>query len=182
MRFSVNYIKNFFPTFVLYAICVFQFNKAPQPITMPLPAPPPPRSPLDRHRQLAPSASVRVSPIFLGAMNFGEAWKERIGECLKETAFEILDYFVSQGGNFIDTANNYQNEESEKWIGEWIAQRQNREEIVLATKFSSSYKNHEAGRVQSNYGCNGSKSMRVSLDLSLQKLQTSYIDLWYLHW
>ncbi|KGO60656.1 Aldo/keto reductase [Penicillium expansum] len=144
---------------------------------MPLPAPPPPRSPLDRHRQLAPSASVRVSPIFLGAMNFGEAWKERIGECSKETAFEILDYFVSQGGNFIDTANNYQNEESEKWIGEWIAQRQNREEIVLATKFSSSYKNHEAGRVQSNYGCNGSKSMRVSLDLSLQKLQTSYIDL-----
>ncbi|KAJ5492418.1 Aldo/keto reductase [Penicillium expansum] len=145
---------------------------------MPLSAPPPPRSPLDRHRQLAPSASVRVSPICLGAMNFGEAWKERLGECSKETAFEILDYFVSQGGNFIDTANNYQNEESEKWIGEWIVQRQNRDEIVLAAKFSSSYKNHEAGRVQSNYGGNGSKSIRVSLDLSLQKLQTSYIDLY----
>lgn len=85
---------------------------------MPLPAHPPPRSPLDRHRQLTPSASVRVSPLCLGAMNFGDAWKDSLGECPKETAVEILDYFVSQGGNFIDTANNYRNEESEKWIGE----------------------------------------------------------------
>ncbi|KAJ5535553.1 hypothetical protein N7513_008739 [Penicillium frequentans] len=149
---------------------------------MSLPVHPPARSPLDRHRQLAPSASVRVSPLCLGAMNFGDAWKERLGECPKETVFEILDYFVSQGGNFIDTANNYQDEESEKWIGEWIAQRQNRDELVLATKYSSSYKNHEKDMLQSNYGGNGAKSMRVSLDLSLQKLQTSYIDLFYLHW
>lgn len=36
-------------------------------------------------------------------MNFGEAWKDRLGACSKETAFEILDYFYEQGGNFIDT-------------------------------------------------------------------------------
>ncbi|KAJ5753699.1 uncharacterized protein N7511_007852 [Penicillium nucicola] len=149
---------------------------------MSLPAHPPARSPLDRHRQLAPSASVRISPLCLGAMNFGDAWKERLGECPKETVFEILDYFVSQGGNFIDTANNYQNEESEELIGEWMAQRKNRDELVLATKFSSSYKNHESGKLQSNYGGNGAKSMRVSLDLSLQKLQTTYVDIFYLHW
>ncbi|KAJ5919575.1 hypothetical protein N7454_009410 [Penicillium verhagenii] len=149
---------------------------------MPLPTHPPARSPLDRHRQLAPSASVRVSPLCLGAMNFGEALKGSLGECTKETAFEIMDFFVSQGGNFIDTANSYQNEESETWVGEWIASRKIRDELVLATKFSSAYKTHESGKIQSNYGGNGAKSMRVSLDLSLQKLQTSYIDLFYLHW
>jgi aryl-alcohol dehydrogenase-like predicted oxidoreductase len=115
-------------------------------------------------------------------MNFGDAWNERLGECSKKTTFEILDYFISQGGNFIDTANNYQDEESEKWIGEWITAKQNRDELVLATKFSSSYKNHEKNKIQSNYGGNSAKSMRVSLDLSLQKLQTTYIDLFYLHW
>src|ERR1700735_5554347 len=90
---------------------------------MSFPAHPPPRSPLDRHRQLAPTASVRVSPLCLGAMNFGDAWKGRMGECNKDTAFEILVYFISQGGNFIDTANPYQNEESETWLGEWMASR-----------------------------------------------------------
>ncbi|KAJ8097666.1 NADP-dependent oxidoreductase domain-containing protein [Lipomyces tetrasporus] len=115
---------------------------------------------LCRHRQLAPAASVRVSPICLGAMNFGDAYKERYGECSKETAYEILDYFVSQGGNFIDTANGYQAEQSEMWLGEWLASRNNRDQI----------------------GGNGTKSMRISLEESLRKLQTSYIDLFYLHW
>ncbi|KAK9484652.1 NADP-dependent oxidoreductase domain-containing protein [Lipomyces starkeyi] len=149
---------------------------------MAFPAHPPPRCNLDRHRQLAPTASVRVSPLCLGAMGFGDAWKYRMGECSKDTAFEILDYFTSQGGNFIDTANNYQNEESESWLGEWMASRNNRDQIVLATKYSSSYKSHEKEKTQSNYGGNGTKSLRISLEQSLQKLQTTYIDLLYLHW
>lgn len=57
-----------------------------------------------------------------------------MGKCDKNTAFEILDYFYDQGGNFIDTANNYQDEESEIWLGEWMKKRGNRDEIVLATK------------------------------------------------
>ncbi|KAG2179752.1 hypothetical protein INT43_003535 [Umbelopsis isabellina] len=142
----------------------------------------PPSSLLGRHRQLAPTASVRISPLCLGAMNFGEAHKQRMGECSKETAFEMLDYFVSQGGNFIDTANSYQDEESEIWLGEWMASRKNRDDIVLATKFSSGYKGHEKDKIHSNYGGNGTKSLRVSVERSLQKLQTSYIDLLYLHW
>src|ERR1700733_6534976 len=93
-----------------------------------------PRSYLDRHRQLAPTASVRVSPLCLGTMGFGEAWKGRMGECTKEAAFEILDYFISQGGNFIDTANSYQDEESETWLDEWLSSRNNRDQIVLATE------------------------------------------------
>jgi aryl-alcohol dehydrogenase-like predicted oxidoreductase len=81
---------------------------------MAFPSSAPPKTLLERHRQLAPTASVRVSPLCLGAMNFGDAHKFRLGECSKETSFEILDYFVSQGGNFIDTANGYQDGQSER--------------------------------------------------------------------
>lgn len=70
---------------------------------MTAPPPPLPNSLLGRHRILAPTAAVHVSPICLGAMNFGNAWKEVMGECSKETAFEMMDYFYEQGGNFIDT-------------------------------------------------------------------------------
>ena len=70
---------------------------------MSVPPPPPSKGLLDRHRVLAPTAAVHVSPICLGAMNFGNAMKDYFGACSKETAFEILDYFYEQGGNFIDT-------------------------------------------------------------------------------
>ena len=62
------------------------------------PAPKPP-SLLGYHRILSPTAAVRVSPLCLGAMNFGEAWKDFLGECNKQTAFEMLDYFYEMGGN-----------------------------------------------------------------------------------
>jgi aryl-alcohol dehydrogenase-like predicted oxidoreductase len=87
-----------------------------------------------------------------------------------------------RGGNFIDTANGYQNGESEMWLGEWMAARKNRDDIVLATKYSSAYQLHEKQKIQSNYGGNGTKSLRVSVETSLKRLQTSYIDLLYLHW
>jgi aryl-alcohol dehydrogenase-like predicted oxidoreductase len=131
---------------------------------------------------LAPTAAVRVSPLCLGAMNFGDAHKARLGECSKDTAFEILDHFISEGGNFIDTSSSYQDEESETWLGEWMAARQNRDEMVIATKYSSSYKKHLKDKLQSNYGGNSAKSMKVSVEQSLKKLQTSYIDIFYLHW
>lgn len=67
------------------------------------PPAPPPTSVLGRHRLLSPTASVYVSPLCLGAMNFGEAWKGILAECSKETAFSMLDHFYELGGNFIDT-------------------------------------------------------------------------------
>ncbi|OCK78660.1 norsolorinic acid reductase [Lepidopterella palustris CBS 459.81] len=142
------------------------------------------KSLLGRHRVLSPSASVRVSPICLGGMSFGEAWKSIMGECNKETVNSILDYFFDQGGNFIDTAGNYQDEESEIWIGEWMQSRKNRDQIVLATKFSTNYRVHLGydGRVNSNYGGNSTKSLHVAAEDSLKKLQTSYIDVLYVHW
>lgn len=139
-------------------------------------------SPLFRHRQLAPAASVRVSPLCLGTMTFGGTQESRYGECSREDAIGMLDYFVSQGGNFIDTASGYQQGQSEILLGDWMAQRQNRDQLVLATKYTTPYMMHHKDKIQSNYGGNGAKSMKVSLEQSLLKLQTSYIDLLYVHW
>lgn len=117
-------------------------------------------------------------------MSFGEAWKESLGSCDKKTTFEILDYFKDNGGNFIDTSPNYQDEESETWIGEWMKQRGVRDEMVLATKFTTAYRAYKGHDkiIQSNFGGNNAKSIRHSVDASLRNLQTDYIDLLWLHW
>jgi aryl-alcohol dehydrogenase-like predicted oxidoreductase len=140
------------------------------------------RSNLHRHRQLAPAASVRVSPLCLGAMTFGDKQSERYGEVTQGAAFSIMDHFYKEGGNFIDTANAYQYGQSEEWVGEWMKARGNRDEIVLATKFSTGYLGDQKQKIQSNTGGNGTKSMKLSVEASLTKLQTTYIDLLYLHW
>ncbi|RDW56705.1 norsolorinic acid reductase-2 [Coleophoma cylindrospora] len=142
-----------------------------------------PTSQLACHRVLSSSAGTRVSPLCLGTMNFGEAWKHMMGECSKETSFKIMDHFFEQGGNFIDTANAYQGEESEEWVGEWMAARNIRDQIVLATKFTSGYLSGKGGEsIKQNFTGNHSKSLHLSLEASLKKLQTSYIDLLYVHW
>lgn len=104
-----------------------------------------------------------------------------MGKCDKKTSFGILDFFYENGGNFLDTANSYQNEESETWIGEWMAERNNRDEMIVATKFTTGYKVGNKG-INANYQGNHAKSLKVSLEASLKKLQTSYIDVLYLHW
>lgn len=132
---------------------------------------------------LAPNASVRVSPLCLGAMNFGDAWKDFMGECNQGTAEGMLDFFYEQGGNFIDTANNYQKEESEKWIGEWMAKREVRDQMVIATKFTTAFRSGygDTENIVNTTG-NGTKSLHLSVKASLKKLQTDYIDLLYVHW
>ncbi|KAH9205873.1 NADP-dependent oxidoreductase domain-containing protein [Leptodontidium sp. 2 PMI_412] len=148
-------------------------------------APPPaPKTALGYYRMLAPTASVRVSPLCLGSMNFGNAWKDLMGECDQETTEEILDYFYESGGNFIDTANSYQKEESEIWLGEWMKKRGNRDQMVIATKFTFCFRsgNDEGKEIIVNTAGNGTKSLHLSVEASLKKLQTSYIDLLYVHW
>jgi aryl-alcohol dehydrogenase-like predicted oxidoreductase len=136
-----------------------------------------PKSNLGYHRLLAPSAAVRVSPLCLGAMNFGESWKAMMGECNKETSFEMLDYFYDQGGNFIDTANAYQAGESEQWLGEWMEQRGIRDEMVLATKYTTdTYMMKKPDGLHSNFTGNHTKSLHISVEQSLKNLKTSYID------
>ncbi|KAL3419760.1 norsolorinic acid reductase (aldo/keto reductase) [Phlyctema vagabunda] len=147
------------------------------------PPPPPVRSALSHYRMLSPTASVRVSPLCLGAMNFGDAWEEFMGKCDKKQTFEILDFFYKSGGNFIDTANNYQDEQSEQWIGEWMQQRGVRDQMVIATKFTTPYRSaHREKEILANTGGNGTKSLHVSLEASLKKLQTTYLDVLYVHW
>lgn len=108
-----------------------------------------------------------------------------MGDMTKEAVFELLDYFFSKGGNFIDTAGNYQHEQSETWIGEWIAAHPGiRDQLVIATKYTTNFNTHKGhdGIIQPNFGGNGAKSMRLGLESSLKKLQTDYIDIFYVHW
>jgi aryl-alcohol dehydrogenase-like predicted oxidoreductase len=116
-------------------------------------------------------------------MSVGGAWSHFMGSMDKKQSFELLDYFFESGGNFIDTANNYQNEESETWIGEWMAARKNRDQMVLATKFTTDYKSYALGKGHAPNHCgNSRRSLHVSIRDSLQKLQTEWIDILYVHW
>ncbi|KAH8687321.1 NADP-dependent oxidoreductase domain-containing protein [Tricladium varicosporioides] len=138
------------------------------------------------HRILSPSASIKVSPICLGAMNFGSKWTQLMGECTKETAFSILDFYHSSGGNFIDTANLYMGGESELWLGEWLTSRNIRDEMVIATKFSLTARMmvvepEGSTAILSNYGGNNKKALRLSLQQSLENLKTDYVDIYYVH-
>ncbi|KAF8824047.1 hypothetical protein HHX47_DHR9000145 [Lentinula edodes] len=97
------------------------------------PAPPPPTK-LGVLRVLSPNAGVHVSPICLGGMSIGDKWSDLFGSMDKDSSFKLLDAYYDMGGNFIDTANNYQDESSEQFLGEWMEKRGIRDQIVLATK------------------------------------------------
>lgn len=144
---------------------------------------PEPATPLGRYRILSSTAGVRVSPLQLGGMSIGDAWNGFMGSMDKEQSFKLLDAFVEAGGNFIDTANNYQNEQSEAWIGEWMAARNNRDQMVIATKFTTDYRSYALGKGKTPNSCgNHKRSMFLSVRDSLKKLQTDFIDILYLHW
>lgn len=148
------------------------FKPAPEPATE-----------LGRYRILSSTAGIRVSPLQLGAMSIGDAWNAVMGSMDKEASFKLLDAFVEAGGNFIDTANNYQDEQSETWLGEWMTARKNRDQLVLATKFTTDYKSYALGKGNAPNHCgNNRRSLHVSLRDSLRKLQTDWIDVLYLHW
>ena len=99
-----------------------------------------------------------------------------MGECTKENAFELLDTFYDLGGNFIDTANQYQGGQSEEWIGEWVEKTGRRNELVISTKYTLASMTGKPVQ-QSNFGGTGTKSMRVSIEASLTRLRTEYVDL-----
>lgn len=145
---------------------------------------PEPKTRLGRHRQLSPLAGVHVSPICLGAMSIGDQWNQfGMGSMDKEQSFKLLDAFYDAGGNFIDTANAYQNETSEMFLGEWMEERGIRDQMVIATKYSACYKGFDDKVLQkTSYNGNSMKSMHVSVGESLKKLRTSYIDILYVHY
>lgn len=144
---------------------------------------PQPSSLLARYRILSPNAGIHVSPLQVGAMSIGDKWdKFGMGSMNKETSFELLDAYYESGGNFIDTANNYQDETSEEFIGEWMEKRGVRDQMVISTKYSTNYKRGaENIPIKINYTGNGHKSMHISVEASLKKLRTTYIDILYVH-
>ncbi|KAF8814298.1 Aldo/keto reductase [Phlegmacium glaucopus] len=149
------------------------------------PTPPQPKTGLGRYRVLSPNAGVHVSPIQLGGMSIGDKWGSLMGSMDKESSFQLLDAYFDNGGNFIDTANNYQDGSSEMFIGEWAEARGIRDQLFIATKYSFNFGGRfgDASVPQKilNAG-NSAKSLQVSVEASLKKLRTTYIDLIYLHW
>jgi aryl-alcohol dehydrogenase-like predicted oxidoreductase len=148
----------------------------------PFASPPKPKTALGWHRVLCPTANVKVSPIALGGISIGNSWSKLFGK--SEDPFTLLDSFYNLGGNFIDTANHYNEGESETLIGEWMEKRGNRDQMVIATKYCGGHRSHVRERepLQSNFAGPGAKSMHISVKASLRKLRTDYIDILYVHW
>ena len=129
--------------------------------------------PLNHYVTLGRSG-LRVSPLCLGTMTFGEVlgW----GSSVKESE-QILDRYIELGGNFIDTANFYTKSHSEKIIGDHIGRHKDkRDRLVIATKFSGNLYPGDP-----NGGGSGRKSVLAACEQSLRRLQTDYIDLYWLH-
>ncbi len=125
---------------------------------------------LNRFRLLGRSG-LRVSPLCLGTMTFGPEWG---WGCDKEESQKIFNYYVDRGGNFIDTANFYTGGTSETYLGDFMASK--RDQLVLATKYTLNMRPGDP-----NGGGNHRKSMIQSLEASLKRLKTDYIDLYWVH-
>jgi aryl-alcohol dehydrogenase-like predicted oxidoreductase len=121
-------------------------------------------------------SGLRVSPFCLGAMTFGEDRGGGFGSSVEDSE-AILAHYLEQGGNFVDTANGYNFGHSEKIIGDFFQQgKGRRDHAVIATKF---FVNLYPG--DPNGGGGGRKAIVEQCEQSLRRLQTDYIDLYYLH-
>lgn len=129
--------------------------------------------PLDQYVTLGRSG-LRVSPFTLGTMTFGEDWGW--GSSPEESE-KILAAYLDRGGNSVDTANSYTNGHSEKIIGDYLAgQSSQRDRVVLGTKFFCNlYENDPNG------GGPSRKAIVQQLENSLRRLQTDYVDIYWLH-
>ncbi len=123
-----------------------------------------------RYRLLGRSG-LRVSELCLGTMTFGEDWGWGSS---RDESRRVLDAFFEAGGNFIDTANVYTNGTSETLLGEFL--EGDRDRAVLATKYTNAMPGTDP-----NAGGNQRKNMMRSVEASLKRLRTDYIDLYWLH-
>lgn len=121
--------------------------------------------------KLLGKSGLKVSELCLGTMGFGKEWNWGADQ---ETSFKILETFANEGGNFLDTANRYTEGTSEKIIGDFV--QSDRDHFVIATKYSL----HD-NLTNVNASGNNRKNMMRSVDESLKRLNTEFIDLLYLH-
>ncbi|WP_122587423.1 aldo/keto reductase [Pseudomonas viridiflava] len=125
---------------------------------------------LDHYRLLGRSG-MRVSPMALGTMTFGSNWG---WGAEADQARQIFDAYVDKGGNFIDTAVNYTNGESERILGQFLKGK--RERLVVSTKYTMA---RDPGNP--NSGGNHRLNLMRSVETSLRQLDTDRIELLYLH-
>jgi len=118
-------------------------------------------------------SGLRVSPYSLGTMTFGTEWGWGSEE---SDARAVFNGYIDAGGNFLDTADGYTMGKSEQLVGKFITERNLRDRVVLATKFT-----FNADPSNPNAGGNGRKNIYRALEGSLRRLQTDYIDLYWLH-
>lgn len=123
-----------------------------------------------RYQLLGPSG-LRVSELALGTMTFGDDWGWGAS---KSESRRIFDAFAEAGGTFIDTANVYTNGTSERLVGEFVAPERDR--FVVATKYAAATRPGDP-----NSGGNGRKALVQSVEGSLTRLGTDYIDLLWVH-
>ncbi len=121
--------------------------------------------------QLLGRSGLKVSSLCLGTMTFGE--ESGFGASQAECA-RIFDAFVAAGGNFIDTANLYTNGTSERFLADFIAAERTR--LVVASKFTMTM-----NAADPNAGGNSRKNLQQSLDATLKRLRTDYLDLYWVH-
>ncbi|SIS86240.1 NADP(H)-dependent aldo-keto reductase [Neptunomonas antarctica] len=131
------------------------------------------------HYRTLGNSDLKVSRICLGTMTFGNQNSEA-------DAHQQLDYAISQGVNFFDLAEMYPvptaaelQGRTEQYMGNWMRQRNNRDQLVIATKAAGpadmvSYLRPDI--------CFDRRNIRAAIEGSLQRLQTEYIDLYQLHW
>lgn len=123
-----------------------------------------------RYRLLGPSG-LRVSEICLGTMSFGLEWGFGADE---PTSHRVLDTFAEAGGTFLDTANKYHGGETETIVGNWLVGK--RDKMVVATKYTLAMDHGDL-----NSAGNGRKNLQRSVEASLKRLRTDYIDLLWVH-
>jgi aryl-alcohol dehydrogenase-like predicted oxidoreductase len=125
-----------------------------------------------RYKIFSERTGLKVSELALGTGMFGQAWGYG---ATPEEVRRIIAGFVDAGGNFIDTADNYQHGVSETLVGEAIAA--NRDDFVIATKFT---RGASAKPAVTRLG-NNRKNMVQSVEASLKRLKTDRIDLYFAH-
>jgi len=117
-------------------------------------------------------SGLKVSELCLGTMGFGtdNGWGADA-----TNSFTIMDAFANAGGNFLDTANVYQKGTSEKIIGDYLSNH-DRDYFVLATKYTL-----KDNQTNPNASGNNRKNMMRSVEESLKRLKTDFVDVLYLH-
>lgn len=118
-------------------------------------------------------SGLEVSRLCLGGWMFGTEFRDGEEVVDRATAHEILDFAWSQGINFFDTANNYGHGRSERYIGEWLADK-DRENFIIASKVYFTTRGRQSTGLSR-------KIIMAEIEGTLERLGTDYLDIYYIH-